>query len=1115
MKPYALLLPLLAAVHGLPGANPLARQLTWRGGETLPGHIIAADHATLTFHPVLESAPGLFTQAAVLRLEQLSELHLASPEKKPRSEAFEVRLNDGSRVLADVTGMQRDWLHLRSTWLGDFKLHRASVQSLTRVRGDDLVFNASGPQTQWTESLRLERGEAPFDDPFAAPGQAQARVWRVSRAARASDSETDEPQLWSRAAGGGFTTLSWSNTLSSPITTEPPALLRLDTRLGSRHRPQFSLRLYFPDIELRVETWEDRLVLRHGHRFATAPFRLPDKAADLEFTVLCNRDTGAAFLLDELGKELAALPAESAPAAPPVPPKRGPRRRPSEQPNSPTVALENLGLDLTLHALTLIRWNGRPPPARTPSENIGARLLDGSFIHGALTACDAQEATLTHIDKGTRQTIALDRILALRLAPTPPSSPASISAAGGVKPKSVRARLRSQHGEELTAAFTGITGAVPQEQSATLVHAAAASPLAARLMLTQTLVWLHPDDAPPDASPAPDRLRAGSQSIRGSIVPTGDPLPRWRFAGALDPVPLNPAQPVIIERDDNAFAARATEPDQVLLQLKSGDLLSARLRALYSGGLNISTPGMPALVSNLSSRDLDAVHFPGKPVIAQGFSDPDWRWLDGGENPPSLTDADGLRLEPDHLLSHPAMLDGGALEFTLHDESRLGMACLRLGLFTRPHDARGDHLKLLIAFVGDEIYCGDEAGEGQMRRQSQTPHAGGPARIQIRLHEQRMLVRVNDTQALSLDVTAAARPGAGLILQSTGLWGNQPQTLRVTDFSARQPLQRLRTAQVDEEARRQALTIPRHLLGDPPAHVLLAPTGDLLRGVIENISPREVTLRWGMETLRVPRQRLAAIVLLDAMDPPADTSAQPADPAPSPTRAASQASPPHWLLLADGSRLGCKLLAWQEDDIIGLHPRLGRVRLPAAEARAVWSQTPPPLPEAMKAMANWKPVPAALPDIPEALAAASDNVGKEAADFTLPLLDGAAFHLHGQRGRVVVLDFWATWCAPCIRALPELIEAMKDLPSDQVRLIGVNQGEPEEQVRRFLQARQWPLNTVLDRDQAVGRQYGVESIPHTVVITPDGRIALVKTGHTAETAREIAAKVSELLRAAQ
>jgi hypothetical protein len=80
-----------------------------------------------------------------------------------------------------------------------------------------------------------------------------------------------------------------------------------------------------------------------------------------------------------------------------------------------------------------------------------------------------------------------------------------------------------------------------------------------------------------------------------------------------------------------------------------------------------------------------------------------------------------------------------------------------------------------------------------------------------------------------------------------------------------------------------------------------------------------------------------------------------------------------------------------------------------------------------------------------------------------------------------------------------------------VELIGLNQGEPADQVRQFLEVRGWKLKTALDATQAIGRQFAVEGIPHTVIIAPDGKIAYVTSGYTADGAQQIAAAITKLL----
>jgi len=95
--------------------------------------------------------------------------------------------------------------------------------------------------------------------------------------------------------------------------------------------------------------------------------------------------------------------------------------------------------------------------------------------------------------------------------------------------------------------------------------------------------------------------------------------------------------------------------------------------------------------------------------------------------------------------------------------------------------------------------------------------------------------------------------------------------------------------------------------------------------------------------------------------------------------------------------------------------------------------------------------------------------------------------------------------------MPEIMTALKDLPQDQVRLVGVNQGQAKAEVAAFLQARGWDLEVVLDLDQKVGGLFGVKGIPHTVVVGPDGKVAWVSTGYSASMAKELTEVVRKLL----
>lgn len=125
---------------------------------------------------------------------------------------------------------------------------------------------------------------------------------------------------------------------------------------------------------------------------------------------------------------------------------------------------------------------------------------------------------------------------------------------------------------------------------------------------------------------------------------------------------------------------------------------------------------------------------------------------------------------------------------------------------------------------------------------------------------------------------------------------------------------------------------------------------------------------------------------------------------------------------------------------------------------------------------------------PNAAAAPNAYVGRPAPEFTLPDLDGKPVSLSSLKGRVVVLDLWATWCPPCVEELPAITAVAKRYADRGVAFHAINLGESADKVRQFLNQLKLDTPVLLDATGGVAERYGAQYIPLLVVIDATGRI---------------------------
>ena len=122
------------------------------------------------------------------------------------------------------------------------------------------------------------------------------------------------------------------------------------------------------------------------------------------------------------------------------------------------------------------------------------------------------------------------------------------------------------------------------------------------------------------------------------------------------------------------------------------------------------------------------------------------------------------------------------------------------------------------------------------------------------------------------------------------------------------------------------------------------------------------------------------------------------------------------------------------------------------------------------------------------------QVGDLAPDFSLQLLTGETFTLSEHRGTAVVLDFWATWCGPCVAKMPT-IQALSEQFGDSVIFLGINVGESQNRVQEFINERGFTFPIGLDVSSYIHRNlYPALGIPYMVIINGDGIITATFLG---------------------
>ncbi|MBR2326494.1 MAG: TlpA family protein disulfide reductase [Alistipes sp.] len=150
------------------------------------------------------------------------------------------------------------------------------------------------------------------------------------------------------------------------------------------------------------------------------------------------------------------------------------------------------------------------------------------------------------------------------------------------------------------------------------------------------------------------------------------------------------------------------------------------------------------------------------------------------------------------------------------------------------------------------------------------------------------------------------------------------------------------------------------------------------------------------------------------------------------------------------------------------------------------------------------PTPAAAQERPTPEQATIIKDGMQAPDFEVQMFDGSTVKLADLKGKVVLLNFWATWCPPCraelARVEKEIIERFK---GEKFVFLPVSRGETKEKVAAFREKMGYTFPMGLDTDQTIYKKYAVTYIPRNFLIDKEGKVVKASVGYDEEEFAEL------------
>lgn len=810
----------------------------------------------------------------------------------------------------------------------------------------------------------------------------------------------------------------------------------------------------------RIESWEDAMVFSQKDDFEVIYESIDPKQRRLVLQIQWDRKTNNVVILDEQGKQLCSTTIAD-------------QIRGVES----GIYLENKNGDLQIETLRISKTAAGYDPSKK-----GIQLTDGTVAYGDLVSFDGDEWKVVDPETEEETTVPVSKFRTALIQNS------------GEQPAETNTLVRFQDGGLLLGRLDSI-----DKETIKLKTNFSGESVSAKLEGISVIRFLGAEEG--KDLKGTHTLYSSRGELYGEVFAgTGkdaDVL-RWRPVGCKTGLPLTNADARITLSSEIKATTNKEERWPDTLYFVNKDTIPCRIVSIDEEQVVFESFAENDRVKQglIKAIDFSALRASGTVPC----NDPGWYFSERAEKNIEVSGAQEMIIRGSGRFGHTSLSSVGTLKYTL--EWKSGHYCsLECRSFLRnPKDSSGGLGISLMLW--DNMVMVSDAKQNGGNQQIQTPT--NKATIELELEDERLIVKVNGKKAYSKKVNPKSMKGNAVSFNLNNMAGNvKPQVslkeISISSSSA-SPIF------VDPEKKELLLTIPRLRKDNPPKHILCARNADLLRGELTAMNENRILFQSRLDSFTFERDIVASIVWLHAKTPKQLEKEKEANEKEKDEKPEPGDAPPAQvvqILMKGGQRLTVTAKSWNDKTFDGTSDTLGECSIPISdisELRLGKFAT-----EATDvAYADWVAKPAQEPKLadtsgadPGSFGKSSPLVGTKAKDFSLKMLDGSTFKLSENKGKVIVLDFWATWCGPCVKGLPSMVRATNNFDPDKVVFIAVNQLEEAELIKNFVKRRELDMKVGMDNGD-IGDMFDVTSIPQTVIIDQEGKIAFLKVGSEAD-----------------